>query len=82
MPVHECIIEPDGTMKFIYDDRFQPLIEEASEHVTCRVSHVEPTADGSWVADLSPINGPTSQPFKLRQDALDWEVAWLKQHYL
>ncbi|QDV25298.1 hypothetical protein [Aureliella helgolandensis] len=42
-----------------------------------RASHVEPTSDGQWIADLSPISGPQLGPFTTRSQALQAEVAWL-----
>lgn len=71
-------ISPEGEVKFIYDDLLAGLLAEG-EAVTQRVSHVEPSA-GGWTADLSPVNGPVLGPYKLRQEALDAEVAWLKQN--
>ena len=47
-----------------------------------RASHVEPTADGRWLADLSPVAGPTLGPFDLRTDALAAEIVWLEHHWL
>ncbi len=74
-------IKADGTLQFIYDDEFRPLMDEGVATVK-RVSHVEPNGDGEWEADLSPIGGPTLGPFMLRQDALDAEVAWIEEHHL
>jgi hypothetical protein len=47
-----------------------------------RGSHVEPTADGRWTADLSPAGGPLLGPFERRSQALAAEVAWLETHWL
>jgi hypothetical protein len=47
-----------------------------------RGSHVEPTADGRWLCDLSPVAGPVLGPFGCRSEALAAEVAWLKTHWL
>jgi hypothetical protein len=47
-----------------------------------RGSHVEPTPDGRWTADMSPVNGPILGPFAHRSDALDAEVCWLHKHWL
>jgi hypothetical protein len=47
-----------------------------------RGSHVEPTADGRWTADLSPVGGPVLGPFPARSQALDAERAWLLAHWL
>ena len=72
-------IKPDGTMSFIYDDRLAGLCEEGDAHTT-RASHVEPAAEGGWSADMAPVNGPILGPFRLREDALAAEVAWLNEH--
>ena len=43
-----------------------------------RASHVEPTADGQWTADLSPIDGgPLLGPFPMRAEALAAEAEWI-----
>ncbi len=47
-----------------------------------RGSHVEPTSDGQWTADLSPVNGPQLGPFSTRHEALLAEVTWLNEHWL
>ena len=47
-----------------------------------RASHVEPTADGQWTADLSPLGGPVLGPFKLRRDALAAEERWIEDQWL
>ena len=47
-----------------------------------RGSHVEPTSDGQWLADLEPVSGPVLGPFARRSDALTAEVAWLESHWL
>ena len=71
-------ILPDGTVKFIYDDALQPLLDLGTATVT-RVSHVEPVK-GGWTADMSPVSGPVLGPYKLRKDALSAEVQWLGEH--
>jgi hypothetical protein len=35
-----------------------------------RGSHVKPTPDGQWTADLSPVSGPILGPFPIRSLAL------------
>lgn len=47
-----------------------------------RASHVEPDTDGTWWADLSPVNGPLLGPFPSRSMALNAEVTWLEQNWL
>ena len=71
-------ISPDGSLSFIYDDRLADLLDEG-EAVTRRASYVEPSENG-WTADLAPVNGPVLGPYRLREQALAAEVAWLREH--
>lgn len=73
-------IGKDGTLTMIYDDKLVGLLAQG-QAVTTRASHVEP-AEGGWVADLSPVNGPKLGPFPLRQEALDAEVAYLLENII
>jgi hypothetical protein len=70
-------VRPDGTVEFIYDDGLRSLLELGQAAIT-RASHVEPTLDGRWTADLAPRGGPVLGPFTLRQQALDAEREWLE----
>lgn len=89
------VISADGTtISYIYSDLLDAVFED-DERETKRASHVEPAssfgwdhADG-WVADMSPVGGPrlyshkvggVKQPFKTRKEALEAEVAWLREH--
>ena len=72
-------ISPDGTIRFIYSDALQPMLELGQPTVR-RASHVEPTDTGRWTADLSPVDGPVLGPFALRKQALEAEIAWLASH--
>jgi hypothetical protein len=74
-------VRPDGSVEFLYEDGLRPLFELGPATIT-RASHVEPTPDGRWTADLSPCAGPVLGPFTLRQGALDAERAWLELHLL
>jgi hypothetical protein len=47
-----------------------------------RASHVEPSLDGRWLADLSPVKGPILGPFDFRTQALAAERQWLDAHWL
>ena len=74
------VIAPSGdSLSFIYDDRLADLCEEG-DAVTQRASHVEPAEGGGWTADLAPVNGPVLGPYRLREEALAAEVAWLQEH--
>lgn len=75
----EVIIEADGTVTFVHDDDLaDALVEHYADAAIQRASHVEPTDDGRWTADLSPVGGPVLGPYTRRAMALDEEVAWLK----
>ncbi len=47
-----------------------------------RGSHVEPTSDGRWTADLNPVDGPILGPFASRSEALEAETEWLDANWL
>jgi len=68
----------DGVVTFIYNDALADVLDLGDVDMR-RVSHVEP-AGRAWTADMSPVGGPVLGPFPLRQDALDAEVAWLREH--
>nr|WP_146462521.1 hypothetical protein [Rubripirellula tenax] len=64
----------------IYQEEIDP--HSLGQPTIRRGSHVEPTANGSWTADLSPVSGPVLGPFKTRSLALAAEIDWLHQHWL
>jgi hypothetical protein len=76
----EIIFKSDGGATCIYSDGL-PLAGIGKLTIT-RASHVEPTDDGQWTADLSPVNGPTLGPFDQRREALVAEVEWLRANWL
>jgi len=71
-------ITTDGKLRFIYADDLQPLLELGTPQVR-RASHVEPTENGQWTADMSPVSGPVLGPFTLRSEALTAEADWLRE---
>ena len=76
----QIIIRPDGNAKCLYG-------EELNLHLLGRLeiqrgSHVEPTEDGFWTADLSPVGGPVLGPFEDRSAALFAERVWLENNWL
>jgi hypothetical protein len=73
-------IRPDGTVRFLYDDALRGLLALGPPTIR-RASHVEPTRDGRWTADLGPMDGPVLGPFETRGTALDAERAWLIHHF-
>jgi hypothetical protein len=76
----QILILPDGSAKCLYGEELD-LTALGSLEIR-RGSHVEPTEDGSWTADLSPVNGPRLGPFPCRSDALEAERTWLEHHWL
>ena len=72
---HLLRIEPDGTIRFLWDDALAPLLE-LGESGIARASHVEPQG-ALWFADLHPSGGPRLGPFALRGEALQAERDWL-----
>ena len=70
------VITPRGHVRCVHDDRLAPLYAHGQTQLR-RASHVEPTADARWTADLSPVGGPVLGPYALRSDALAAEAAWL-----
>ena len=76
----QLVIDPAGSMRCLYDEAL-PLADFGRLTIA-RGSHVEPTADGHWTADLSPVGGPLLGPFESRSAALDAEREWLEAHWL
>jgi len=75
MKTYKLVIRK-GRLCFVYDDRLKSFAGLGSTKVA-RVSHVEPTSDLGWTADLSPVGGPCLGPFKTREEALNAEKHWL-----
>ncbi|MES2789243.1 MAG: hypothetical protein V4719_06445 [Planctomycetota bacterium] len=76
----ELLIERSGGVRCVYGEDID--LRQLGRLSIQRGSHVEPTADGQWTADLSPVNGPQLGPFSTRTEALSAEVAWLQEHWL
>lgn len=70
-------IKPNGVFIGIYSDGFD--YGELGRPRIRRASHVEPNSTGTWLADLSPVDGPVLGPFDKRADALAAEQAWLEE---
>ncbi len=76
----EILVDQCGSLRLIYDET---LDLDRLGHVSIRRgSHVEPTSDGQWTADLHPVGGPVLGPFHLRSEALTAEVEWLRQYWI
>ena len=60
----ELVISPHGDVHCLYDESLD--LSALGPLTIRRASHVEPTVDGQWTADLSPLGGPVLGPFRLR----------------
>jgi hypothetical protein len=76
----EVLIDSGGEVRCLYDETID--LHQIGCLTISRGSHVEPTSDGHWLVDLSPVNGPQLGPFLTRSTALAAEVAWLNEHWL
>lgn len=76
----DLFIDEEGNLQCVYTEEVDLLEIGTSlgEVQTCRASHVEPTGDNQWTADLSPVGGPLLGPFKMRSEALEAEHEWLR----
>jgi len=76
----QIVVQTDGAVRCLYGEELElSLLGKLS---IARGSHVEPTADGEWTADLSPVSGPVLGPFPNRSEALCAERQWLEAHWL
>ena len=76
----DLLIAPSGAVCCIYAEDLD--LQRLGRLLIERASHVEPTADGQWTADLSPVDGPVLGPYPSRSAALDAEHAWLLANWL
>ena len=74
------LIRPDGTVLSIYQEAID--LSAIGRPTIARASHVEPTQEGLWQADLTPVGGPVLGPFGRRSEALQAELDWLENHWL
>jgi len=76
----ELLIESTGMVRCVFDEAID--LGQLGGLSIRRGSHVEPTPDGQWTADLSPVHGPLLGPFPTRTAALNAELIWLQEHWL
>ena len=76
----DLLIEPSGTVRCVFGEQID--LGQLGQLSIRRGSHVEPTPDGRWTADLAPVDGPLLGPFPTRTAALDAEVTWLQENWL
>lgn len=76
----DLLIEASGTVRCVFGEAID--LGQLGRLSIRRGSHVEPTLDGRWTADLAPVQGPLLGPFPTRTAALDAEVTWLQENWL
>ena len=76
----QLVIQPDGAVRCLYGEELN--LKVLGRLSIRRGSHVEPTGNGQWTADMSPVNGPVLGPFACRSAALSAERKWLEEHWL
>jgi hypothetical protein len=76
----ELLISPAGLTRCVYGEEID--LTQLGTVTIRRGSYVEPTEDGQWMVDLSPVGGPKLGPFTVRSAALTEEVAWLSLNWL
>jgi len=76
----QMLITPAGSIYCLYDESLD--LPAFGRLVISRASHVEPDLSGAWLADLSPVSGPTLGPFASRSIALNAERMWLERNWL
>lgn len=74
------VVEPTGVLRCLYTECLN--LTALGTLSISRGSHVEPDTSGKWIADMSPVGGPTLGPFDHRSEALDAERNWLYEHWL
>ena len=74
------VIDARGGVRAVYGEAID--LRTLGRPTIARASHVEPTPDGRWSADLRPVVGPVLGPFAHRGEALEAERAWLEANWL
>jgi hypothetical protein len=72
------VVTPEGIIRTLYHEEWA-LATLGLLHIE-RASHVEPTPEGQWLAQI--ISGPILGPFPTRSAALAAEVEWLSESRL
>lgn len=78
--VMDIIITANGQGRCVYAEDID--LSTLGKLAVQRGSHVEPTPDAQWTADMSPVGGPILGPFLLRSEAITAERDWLADNWL
>lgn len=70
-------ISPDCVVTAIYDDEIKDVLADLGEMSIKRASHVEPSGNGQWIADMSPVGGGVLGPFDFHAEAIVAEQLYL-----
>ena len=73
-------IDQRGVMTTLYTEKID--LHQFGRVALRRASHVEPTDDARWIADLSPVGGPILGPYDKRSEALAAEVEYIQKNVL
>jgi uncharacterized protein YbaR (Trm112 family) len=76
----ELIVDKRGRVRCIYAESIH--LAAIGRIDIRRASHVEPTTEGTWTADMAPVAGPVLGPFAARGEALAAEHEWLIRNWL
>ncbi len=76
----KLLVKTDGTVRAIYDEAID--LGVLGRPTITRASHVEPSQEGRWTVDLTPVGGPVLGPYDRRGEALEAEHDWLERHWL
>lgn len=73
-------IKPNGQLRYLHNDLLAGVIDTGPV-IARRASHVEISEDGkTWSVDLSPVKGDIVGGFSSRNEALEFEEKWLRDH--
>jgi hypothetical protein len=73
----ELVVDAGGSVRCIYGEELD--LRTLGKLQITRASHVEPDSEGSWWADMGPVDGPVLGPFRSRSEALGAERGWLER---
>ena len=76
----DIIITANGQGRCIYAEDID--LSTLGKLTIRRGSHVEPTPDARWTADMSPVDGPILGPFQCWSEAIAAERDWLATNWL